>query len=97
MDDKKENQEIKDEQIFVILKNCINDNNSEILYVSDEYSDALIKFQSEYSEYLDNDEYIVREYNQKNNFYIYKRIKGFLWDSKELLYTFKLLGWSNTE
>lgn len=97
MDSKKDDPEIQNYRIFVILKNCVNDNTSEVLYVSDEYPDALIKFQSEYTEYLNNDEYIVREFNQKNNFYIYKRIKGYLWDSKELLYTFKLLGWSNNE
>ena len=97
MSDDDEQNEIQNEQIFVLLKNDVTNNNSKVLYCSDEYSDALIKFQSEYTEYLNDDDYIVREYNQKNNFYIYKRIKGFLWDSKELLYTFKLLGWSEKE
>lgn len=95
-DDIKDKKDIKDNGVFVIVKNDVNTYDSEILYVSDEYSDALLAFQEFYKKFI-NTEYIVREEKHLNNFFVYRRKFGWIYNSKELVYVFKLLGWSGDE
>lgn len=74
---------------YVIIENDIITNDIQVTHITSSYTDAINFFQSEYNIYVNNDDYITREFDV-NFMYIYQRHKGMIWNSKSLIKTYKL-------
>ena len=79
---------------YVVISYDYNTDVINVKYIGRNYKNTLLKLMDAYEQFIKNDDYIVREI-EKHNVLIYKRNKGYLWDSKSLYKSFKIIGYNS--
>jgi len=77
-----------------IVKTELETNKQCCLSVSTNYGDSLNLFHESYYQYLSDSDYIVREI-EPHNILIFKRIIGYIYNSKKPEFSFKILSFSD--
>ena len=86
-------ESITHDKIFIALSNDLYSGNIHVIHVSYDYNECLNKFHDSYEQYVKDREYICREVG-KHDILVYKRRRGYLYDTKQAIMSYKLCEWS---
>lgn len=79
---------------YCIVTTDLKTNSQKLLHVCNNYTNSVMKFHECYKKFVDDEKYIVREISPLNVL-IYKRLPGYVWSSKEVFASYKLLSYHN--
>ena len=77
-----------------IIRTELSSNKQCCINVSTNYNDSLNLFHESYHQYLSDENYVVREIGP-HNILVFKRIFGYIYNSKKPEYSFKILSFSD--